>query len=237
MNKVILEDVRKIDFHYEEAIKTLQTNTRFAGRDIKSIMITSCYPNEGKSDIAFSLAREMAASGKRVLLIDADIRKSSFISRFRVKEKVAGLSQYLSGQTSVQELIYQTNYTNLDMIFAGPPAPNPPALLSSDAFSTLIEKIREHYHYIFVDTPPIGSIIDAAVVAQKCDGAIMIVESEAVSRRMLQKCLNQIRKSGCEVLGGVLNKVDTKRNKYYSSYYKKYDAYYRQSNTKQESQE
>lgn len=235
MNKVSIKDIRKIDFHYEEAIKTLQTNIRFAGRNIATILVTSCYPNEGKSDISFSLAKEMANSGKRVLLIDADMRKSSFISRFQVQEKVSGLSQYLSGQTGVQDLIYQTNYLNLDIIFSGPPVPNPPGLLGSDAFSVLLKKIQEPYHYVFIDTPPIGSIIDAAVVAQQCDGAIMVVESEAVSRRILQKCLNQIRKSGCEILGGVLNKVDTKRDKYYASYYKKYDSYYNHAHKKQES--
>ncbi len=114
MNKVIIEDIRKQDFRYAEAIKTLQTNIQFAGKNTKVVMITSCFPNEGKSDIALSLAKEMAASGKRVLLLDADIRKSSFVSRFRIQEKVYGLSQYLSGQITPQDLIYMTNYHNQD---------------------------------------------------------------------------------------------------------------------------
>lgn len=230
MKKVIIEDIRKQDFHYAEAIKTLQTNIQFAGKNTKVVMITSCFPNEGKSDIALSLAKEMAASGKRVLLLDADIRKSSFISRFRIQEKVYGLSQYLSGQITPQDLIYMTNYHNMNMIFSGPTAPNPTNLLGDEIFAMMMDTLRQHYDYIFVDTPPISSVIDAAIVAQRCDGAIMVVESEAVSYRAVQKALAQIEKSGCSILGGVLNKVDTKRNKYYSSYYnKKYGEYYKKS--------
>ncbi len=230
MKKVIIEDIRKQDFHYAEAIKTLQTNIQFAGKNTKVVMITSCFPNEGKSDITLSLAKEMAASGKRVLLLDADIRKSSFILRFRIQEKVYGLSQYLSGQITPQDLIYMTNYHNMNMIFSGPSAPNPTNLLGDEVFAMMMDTLRQHYDYIFVDTPPISSVIDAAVVAQRCDGAIMVVESEAVSYRAVQKALAQIEKSGCNILGGVLNKVDTKRNKYYSSYYnKKYGEYYKKS--------
>lgn len=229
MKRITIEDIRKQDFHYAEAIKTLQTNIQFAGKSVKTILITSCYPNEGKSDITFSLAREMAASGKHVLLLDADIRKSSFISRFRVQETVYGLSQYLSGQVGPQDLIYMTNYKNMDMIFAGPTAPNPTSLLGDEIFSMLFETLREHYDYIFVDTPPINSVIDAAVVAQRCDGAVMVVENHVVSYRAVQKALSQIEKSGCQILGGVLNKVDTRRDKYYSHYYKKYGYYSKKS--------
>lgn len=238
MKKVIIEDIRKQDFHYAEAIKTLQTNIQFAGKNTKVVMITSCFPNEGKSDIALSLAKEMAASGKRVLLLDADIRKSSFISRFKIQEKVYGLSQYLSGQITPQDLIYMTNYHNMNMIFSGPTAPNPTNLLGDEIFAMMMDTLRQHYDYIFVDTPPISSVIDAAIVAQRCDGAIMVVESEAVSYRAVQKALAQIEKSGCNILGGVLNKVDAKKNKYYSSYYsKKYGEYYKKSEEYMKNQE
>lgn len=238
MKKVIIEDIRKQDFHYAEAIKTLQTNIQFAGKNTKVVMITSCFPNEGKSDIALSLAKEMAASGKRVLLLDADIRKSSFISRFKIQEKVYGLSQYLSGQITPQDLIYMTNYHNMNMIFSGQTAPNPTNLLGDEIFAMMMDTLRQHYDYIFVDTPPISSVIDAAIVAQRCDGAIMVVESEAVSYRAVQKALAQIEKSGCNILGGVLNKVDAKKNKYYSSYYgKKYGEYYKKSEEYMKNQE
>ena len=96
--RVILTDPRKLDYFYEEAIKTLRTNIQFSGRDIKTIMFTSCFPNEGKSDTLIQLAKEIGKAGKRVLLVDADIRKSTFVRRYRVRLTVKGLSQYLSGQ-------------------------------------------------------------------------------------------------------------------------------------------
>lgn len=228
MKKIVMQDVRKTNYHYDEAIKTLQTNIQFVGKDIKTIIISSCFPNEGKSDIAFSLAKEMAASGKRVLLLDADIRKSVYTSRFRVEEKIWGLSQFLSGQVNVSDLIYTSNYENLDIIFAGPPAPNPTALLGNEFFVTFLQKLYSYYDYIFIDTPPIANIIDAAVVAEHCDGAILVIENEAVSYRIAQKAVSQLQKSGCRILGAVLNKVDTKTDKYYSRYYgKKYQSYYK----------
>lgn len=226
MKKVSMQDIRKADYYYGEAIKTLMTNVKFAGQDIKIILLTSCYPNEGKSDITFSLAKEMAASGKRVLLLDTDMRKSAYALRFRVTESISGLSQFLSGQVGLAELLYSTNYENLDIIFAGPSVPNPSALLGERLFATLLKKLREHYDYIFIDTAPVGTIIDAAIVAQNCDGAVLIVESEAVSHKMAKKALAQIQKSGCRILGGVLNKVDMKKDKYYSHYNSRYASYY-----------
>lgn len=94
--KIVMTDPRKTDSLYEEAIKTLRTNLQFAGRSIQVILVTSCYPNEGKSDIAFQLAREIGNMGKRVVYLDADMRKSMLVSRYQVKQKgITGLSHYL----------------------------------------------------------------------------------------------------------------------------------------------
>lgn len=224
--KVIMKDPKKSDYFYEESIKTLRANIQFSGKNKKVILFTSCYPNEGKSDITFSLSQEMGKMGKRVLLIDADIRKSSYIKRYDVKEKVRGLSQYLSGQIDKMWITYQTNMENVDIIFAGPTAPNSSELLGDTAFDELLDEKREIYDYIFIDTPPIGTIIDAAVVAEKCDGSVLVIENEAVSCRVAQKVKNQLERSGCTILGAVLNKVDMKKSKYYSSYYGRRGRYY-----------
>ena len=104
--KVVMTDPKRPDYFYEEAIKTLRTNVQFAGTRIRTIVLTSCYPNEGKSDIVFQLAAEMGKIGKRILILDADIRKSSFVKRFQVKGKIAGLSQYLSGQCGKLEKLW-----------------------------------------------------------------------------------------------------------------------------------
>jgi capsular exopolysaccharide synthesis family protein len=213
IQRVILTDSRKEDVFYEEAIKTLRTNMQFSGVETKSIVLTSCYPNEGKSDVAFQLAVEIGKMGKRVLIIDADIRKSSYIKRYQIKQKTNGLSQYLSGQVALEEIIYSTNYRNLEIIFSGPYAPNPSELLEQGRFGRLIEETRKVYDYILIDTPPIISMSDAA---------ILVIESEAVSRRDAMKAKEQLTKSGCKLLGAVLNKVDMKKEKYYS----KYNSYY-----------
>lgn len=220
--KVVMTDIRKKDYFYEEAIKTLRTNIQFTGKNVKTIMFTSCLPNEGKSDVAFQLSQEIGNMGKRVLLIDADIRKSAYVSRFRIKQKVNGLSQYLSGQLAKEFLIYQTNYSNLDMIFAGPMAPNPSELLEEPAFHELLTELRTYYDYIIIDTPPVGSVTDAAIIAKESDGAVLVVESERVSYKVAQKVKEQLEKTGCKILGAILNKVNIEKNKYYG----KYDYYY-----------
>lgn len=216
--KVILNDPKEQNYFFEEAIKTLRTNIQFAGMDVKSITFTSCYPNEGKSNVVFQLACEIGKMGKRVLLLDADIRKSTFVSRYGVKQKVRGLSQYLSGQVNGNDIIYQTNFENLDIIFAGPMAPNPSELLEQEAFETLVRTTRNAYDYVLIDTPPIASLTDAAIIAKLSDGAILVIESELVSYRVAVKAKEQLEMTGCRMLGAVLNKVDTKKDKYYSKY-------------------
>ena len=136
--RVKMNDPRKMDFMYEEAIKTLRTNIQFAGRNVKCILLTSCFPNEGKSDIAFQLAKEIGNIGKRVILVDADIRKSTFASRYRIGRPVKGLSHYLCGTLEVDGICYQTNYDNVDIIFAGSMAPNPSELLEEPALEELM---------------------------------------------------------------------------------------------------
>lgn len=225
--KVTLKDPKKSDYFYEEAMKILRTNVLFSSKEVKVILLTSCYPNEGKSDIAFHLAAEMGNAGKKVLLLDADIRKSTYIRRYSVNQNIQGLSQYLSGQVDRQWITYHTNFQNLDMIFAGPLAPNPSELLGDRSFGKLLEEKREEYDYIFIDTPPVGTMIDAAVVAEKCDGAILVIESDLVSYKVAQKVKEQLERSGCKILGAVLNKVDVKKDKYYSSYYSHYGNYYK----------
>ena len=109
------------------------------------------------------------------------------------------------------------------MIFAGPTAPNPSELLEQESFSQLLGSLREKYDYVLIDTPPIASLIDAAIAAKQCDGAILVIESETVSRRTALKAKEQLEMTGCRLLGAVLNKVDVRKDKYYS----KYSYYYK----------
>lgn len=218
------------DYGYNEAIKTLRTNILFCGSKVRVIMFTSSVPGEGKSDITLAAAQSMAQLGKKVLVIDGDIRRSVLVTRYQLKEKVNGLSQYLCGQKKLEDVIYDTSVENLSMIFAGPYSPNPAELLEEKLFTSLLEYARGEFDYIMIDTPPMASLIDGAIVARQCDGAVMVIESGAISYKVEQRVKAQLEKSGCRILGVVLNKVDVTAQGYYGAYgkygkYKKYDAY------------
>lgn len=221
------------DYNYNESVKTLRTNLQFCGSNVKRIMFTSAMPDEGKSDVSFATAESLAQIGKEVLFIDADIRKSILTSRYQLQEEVYGLSQYLSGQKTLEDVLYNTNIDNLDVIFAGPYSPNPAELLEEDLFAGLMEYVPTLYDYIIIDTPPMAALIDGAIVARHCDGAVMVIESGSISYRMEQKVKEQLDKSGCRILGAVLNKVELSSRPYYKRYsrygkytrYGQYDAY------------
>ena len=210
-----------LDRRSNEAYKTLRTNLQFCGKEIKSITVTSCTPSEGKSEVSLNLARSLAESGKRILFIDADLRKSVIAARCQVSQKVQGLSHYLSGQCAFTDVVYSTNIKNLHMIFAGPVPPNPAELLGSNNFKIAISKLKTVYDYIIIDTPPLGSVIDGAIIANECDGSIMVISANEVSRRFAKKVVEQLKMANCPVLGAILNKVDTK-NSTYGKYYGKY---------------
>lgn len=213
---IVLTDDNPVSYFYEEAMKTLRTNVQFSGKNNNVILLTSGQGGEGKSDISFNLAVELGKAGKKVLLIDADIRKSVYKERYNIKEETKGLSQYLSGQVEqIDDVVCKTNYENLYMILAGPYAPNPTEMLGDELFGQLLKAAKQVFQYVIIDTPPLGIVVDAAVIAQYCDGAIMVIEKETTSYRVFQKVKAQLEKSGCKILGAVLNKASVKGVSYY----------------------
>ena len=218
-----LDKIADLDLKTKEAYKTLRTNVQFCGENVKVVSLTSCVPNEGKSMVAFNLAVSMAESGKKVLFVDADLRKSVLIGRYKINKAIKGLTQYLSGVEELDQVKYTTNVPCLDMILSGPVPPNPAELLDSEKFTELVERARNEYDYVIIDTPPIGQVIDPAIVAQKTDGVIFLVSQSNISYRYAQKQIEQLKKSGCRILGAVLNKVDPEgKSSYYGGYYGKY---------------
>lgn len=231
METVRLQLPAETDTRMDEAIKTLRTNIQFSGSNLKVVMLTSTVPSEGKSTTSWRTALAFAQMGKKTLYIDADIRKSVFAQRMHPDKEVFGLSQYLSGQRGLAESVYHTNAENLDLVFAGPYAPNPTELFEEKAFTDLIQYGRDHYDMVIIDTAPLGSVIDAAIIAPQTDGAIMVVESGNIGYKMLNKTKFQLQKTGVKLLGVVLNKVPMQKGSYYGSYYYgkyygKYDNYY-----------
>ena len=153
-----------LDFRTREAYKMLRTNIEFSGDNNKVIFITSTTPGEGKSTVSFELAMSFAQNGMKTLLIDADTRKSVMKNRWRKGKIKYGLTHYLSGKNELTDVISVSDEPNFCMIFAGPVPPNPSELVGNDRFAELIESARETFDMIIVDTPPIGSVIDAAVI-------------------------------------------------------------------------
>lgn len=218
--------MQKLDYSGAEAYKSLRTNLQFCGEDKKVIAITSCATNEGKSSVTMNLAVSLAEAGKKVLLIDADLRKSVLVGRTKVKESIKGLTHYLSKQAALIEVICATNVKNMHIVYAGSVPPNPAELLGGKCFRELLSSLRKVYDYILVDTPPLGSVIDSAIIAEECDGSIMVIETGVISYRFAQDVKSQLEKSNCPILGVVLNKVDMSKQGYYGKYYGRYYGKY-----------
>ncbi len=224
--QIRFENIKDLDFKTNEAYKRVRTNITFSGEDIRVVAVTSSIPNEGKSEVSFRMAQSFAEDGKNVLYIDADIRKSVTIARYDVDKETKGLSHYLSGQTkNLDDVIYETNIENMSAIFTGAKAPNPAELLGRPKFANMIESLRERFDMIVIDCPPLGSVIDAVLVAKNCDGTILVIESDNVSYKVVQNVKKQLDQSECKILGVILNKVQVGGKGYYG-YYKGYYGYY-----------
>jgi capsular exopolysaccharide synthesis family protein len=183
-------------------------------------------PNEGKSSVSFQLAASFAETGKRVIFVDADLRKSVIVGRYKPDHAIQGLTHYLSGQNTLEEVVYSSNIDNMDIIFTGPVPPNPAELLGSETFRSLLKKLRNEYDYVIIDTPPLGSVIDSAIVAEHCDGIILVISANEISYKFAQRVKKQLEKGNCRILGAVLNKVEFDSKGYYGRYYGKYYGNY-----------
>ena len=167
----------ELDFRTKEAFKTLRTNIDFSGDEVKVICITSCTPNEGKSSTSFELAKSYAQMGKKVLLVDADLRKSVMRERHKKGKVRLGLANYLVGKAEFDEALCETDVKNLYMLFSGPVPPNPSELLGNKRFVKMIEDARENYDMVIIDTPPLGIVIDNEVFYKCCDCAVIVIAS------------------------------------------------------------
>lgn len=216
----LLTNDRIVDPTNAEYYNALRTNIQFLGNDKKVIALTSTSENEGKSTVSVNLAISLAELGYKTILVDADTRKSVMAGRFKFDGKVTGLTSYLSGVSPIEEVIYETDVENLNVIPAGKVPPSPTSLLQNKNFNIMIDVFKEYYDYVIIDTPPIGAVIDAAIIAKKCDGFITVVETGKVKKKALERAKDQLEKAGCQFLGVILNKVDNRDLGYggYGSY-------------------
>lgn len=224
-----------LDYSGNEALNTLSTNLSFAGENVKKIMLTSCHASEGKSYLSMNLMRTLAQRGVKVALVDADLRRSMVNSNYGLqfedgRNDGKGLSHFLAGMVGMDEVIYQTDIPNAIMVPVGRDVPNPLSLLTNRHFAELLDMLAKMADYVIVDAPPVGVVIDAAEIAKACDGTLIAVNYNDVSRQELLDVKQQIEQTGCPILGTVLNQVDYDnylgRKYYYKSYgYGKYARY------------
>lgn len=220
MEKIEISRFVSKEFQTAEALKTLRTNLMFSGEEVRVIGLTSFSTAEGKSSISFQLAASLAQTGKRVLLLDADLRKSVLQSRLKVRGRVSGLSHYLTGMANVNETLNGTDVPGLYIMFAGTRVPNAAELLGGNRFKKLIPALKEAFDYVIVDAAPLGQVIDCAVMAPELDGTIIVVDTTHNSYKLERRIQSQLERSGGKILGVVLNRVDFKdKGSYYGKAY------------------
>ncbi|MCL2811148.1 MAG: CpsD/CapB family tyrosine-protein kinase [Clostridia bacterium] len=226
MNKLEFSNFEPLDYACTEAINTLCTNLSFAGDGIVKIMVTSSQSSEGKSFLAMNMMRTMSELGKTVVLVDADLRRSFIASTFGVRPaKMPGLTHYLVGMSDAEGVLYETDIEGAYMVPVGRAAANSLSLLNTPRLTRLLDWLAKQFDVVLVDVPPIGVIIDAAEIAKSCDGTLLVVSWNRVSRRELNESKRQIERAGCRVLGTVLNNVffdSIGSKKYYNRYYRSY---------------
>lgn len=203
-----------------EQYRTIRTNIEFSAidREIKTIVITSSGPGEGKSTTAANIAVVMAQNGQSVLLIDADMRKPTAHYTFNVPN-TRGLTNVLTKQDSLEDTAIKTRIENLSLLTCGPIPPNPAELLNSKMMSLFLKRAQELFDTIIIDTPPIMAVTDAQILASKCDGTIIVVSSGKTESEELKKSKELLTNAKAKLLGAILNnkKMDTGQYYYYSN--------------------
>ncbi len=222
--RVNFNTTAKDNFSANEAFKTLRSNIFFCSNDIKTILITSVNENEGKTSVATELSKSLAEANKKTLLIDADMRKSVILRRNINSQSILGLSDFLSGQANIEDVLYNTQISTFDVIFSGRFPPNPVELLGTEKFKNMIKQLEKIYDYIIIDTPPLLPVIDASVISTCCGGAIFVISVGKTKYQDAITVKEQLLKSNCKILGAVLNDVNAK-HKYSKASYDK-NRYY-----------
>ncbi|HYF75403.1 MAG TPA: CpsD/CapB family tyrosine-protein kinase [Candidatus Nitrosocosmicus sp.] len=206
-----------------EAFRSLRTNIQFSciDKQIKSLVITSSIPGEGKSTIAFNLAVTIAQTEKKVLLIDTDLRKPTIHSYIQA-EDFSGLTNIIVQGINYREVLYSNiNTKNLDVIISGPIPPNPSEILGSAKMRYLVERLEQEYDMIILDSPPVGMVTDAAVLSTITDGVIVVCLTGKTKREDLGKSIDSLKKVNANLLGVVMNKAIYRKNSIYNAYYTK----------------
>lgn len=213
-------------FNTIETYKSIRTNIMFSlpkADNGKVIAVTSAIPGDGKTTTAINLAITFAELGVKVALLDCDLRKSR-VHRYLQIERGVGITNVLCGFCSFEEAIKRDIRPNLDVLTAGEIPPNPAELFETAEFDKLIDKLKDEYDYILVDTPPVKVVTDAVIISKNVSGVVLTVRENQTTYEMLETSLNSLNTVGVKILGVIVRDCDATRKKYgYSkgSYYRK----------------
>ncbi|MEJ2495722.1 MAG: CpsD/CapB family tyrosine-protein kinase [Ignavibacteriaceae bacterium] len=208
-----------------EAFRALRTRVQFsriAKSSLKTILVTSAAPQEGKTTVSINLAGSFAISNKKTLLIDCDLRKPKLHHIFH-EQRVPGLIDYLFGDVELQDIIKRTEVNNLHFIPTGTIPPNPAEMLDSEQMRSLLARFRDQYDLIVVDSPPIIAVTDSEVLSGMVDGTLLVVSADTTEMDLMERASELIRQENTQFLGAVLNNFSYKSG--YGSYYKYYYYY------------
>lgn len=199
-----------------EAFRTLRTNIQFSSFDeeLKTIVVTSTQPEEGKSTVVSNLAIAMAQGGKKVLLIDCDLRKPSIHKRFGISNQ-EGLTSLLAKEKTLEETIKASNISNFYILTSGPVPPNPAELLGSKRFRAFIKEISEVFDIILLDAPPVLAVTDAQILSAFCSGVIFVAGYGQAEKQAIVRAKELVDKVSGKILGVVINKVPAQSKSYY----------------------
>ena len=219
-----------------EAFRGLRTSVLLstAGRPPRSLTFASAEPGEGKTTVACNLAMSLAQLGKRVLLIDADLRRPSVHKLLNIENRSVGVVTFLTGQEEWTSLIRATATRGLDSLLCGPVPPNPSELLSSDRMQVLIQEAMAEYNFVLLDSPPLLNVADGRILTTLVEGAILVVKAGSTPRELVHRAHLSVRDVGARLIGVILNNVDMRQGGYYGSYYR-YHEYGGIENTMAES--
>jgi protein-tyrosine kinase len=223
--KTISSNKRNLITHFSpraaisEQYRTIRTNIQFSSVDesLRTLLVTSSGPEEGKSTTVANLAVVFAQQGKKVLLIDADLRKPTVHYTFQL-DNTTGLTNVLTKQTSLQMAAVTTLVDNLFVLPSGPIPPNPAELLGSKAMEEMLEATLKLYDIVIFDTPPVLAVTDAQILANRCDGTILVVGSGKTQIEPAMKSKELLLSSKGKLLGVVLNRKNAKDSQYYYYY-------------------
>ena len=204
-----------------ECCRTIRTNLTFMGaeRSLRTIVVTSASPREGKTTVVISLAISLAQSGKRVLIVDTDLRKPR-VHKAMDRGNHKGVTTVLVDLHSIKDAVQTTDIPGLDLLSSGPIPPNPSELLHAAQFNALVKELGRLYDYVLFDSPPLGAVTDAAIIAPQVNGVVLVLHGNKTTREAARSALRQLRDVSAHLVGGILNDVDlTARHYGYGSYY------------------